>query len=181
MAKQDWIEVNKLFLNESGADVALRRQLDVLKGRLGRDGQEDHPGTIGVMNVNDSPAFFVPPGDGSTEAWEALRKVGTDWLGRPLRERKIYNLSFTHNLVKYEATVGEPRHATKYRMVRGQTDYNSRPQRYDDGPVVVAIFEAAEDEGPFLIFDAGRGSGWNYPQIVGPRDAEGRGRDFSTA
>lgn len=133
------------------------------------------------MTTTDPPTFFVPHAEDADAAWESLRQFGEQWLGRPLRDRKMYALGFVHDRIGYEARVGEPRHATKYRTARGKVDYNSPPQHYDDGPEVVAIFQATEEGGPFLIFDAGQGSSWNNPQIVGAQDVRGSGRDFSSA
>jgi hypothetical protein len=132
------------------------------------------------MTTTDPPNFFLPGAEDADAAWLALRRLGEHELGRPLLERRIYGLSFRHNGVGYDARVGEPRHAARYPQVRGNVDYSRSPQRYDDGPEVAAIFEAADDRA-FLIFDTGQGMPWSNPQIVGAQDAQGPGTDFSSA
>jgi hypothetical protein len=133
------------------------------------------------MSNAPAPVFFVPFADEPHEAWNELRNIGESWLGRPLRDRKVFALSFVHDGVDYYARVGEPRHATKHHKVRGKIDYNRPPRRYDDGAPVLAIFQAEEDGGPFLIFDAGSGIDWNNPALVGSSAVRDSGRDFAAS
>jgi hypothetical protein len=63
------------------------------------------------MSNAPAPVFFAPFADEPHEAWNELRNIGESWLGRPLRDRKVFALSFVHDGVDYYARVGEPRHA----------------------------------------------------------------------
>jgi hypothetical protein len=112
--------------------------------------------------------MFFLPGFADHEEAEAeyARLAASCGSTVPPIDDRIRSISFTHNSQRFVATVGQRRKGHKWHTVGGKRDTQRPPEEFEDGNVVVAIFEG---DPVHYIFEEGQ-SRYNNPQWVGHSD-----------
>ena len=116
-----------------------------------------------MASETEAPPFFVPNARPGMDEEAYTNLAGLAGASAAAPGRRIYSVTFEHNLETWIATVGQQLRGTRWKTHRVRGEKVERQLQLGDRSTVMAIFASH----PYLVWHDNASHHWENPFLVG--------------